>query len=226
MSGRVLYECTSCVAVMLSQVAQSLRASAVSSNLEAASTPMAVNRTIQQILDHAKSSGVLDCLCLCLETSGLSLISGSTNLLRAACESCRGIWSLIDAFELLSVKGNALFPLNSLRSHSLHRLDIKDCDEAPLHGTDFGEAIDAITKAFLKSKAIQVAIYFCLHQRHEIGLCAGVQVSILLLRSCMIYLCFLVVGGLSSYILLDYRLCESKLCEFNSHATFSIYCII
>ncbi|KAL0452258.1 UNVERIFIED_CONTAM: Serine/threonine-protein kinase TIO [Sesamum latifolium] len=181
-SGRVLYECTSCVAVMLSQVAHSLRASAVTSHPEAASAPSVVNRTVQQILDHAKSSGVLDCLCLCLESSGLSLISGSTNLLRAACEACRGIWSLIDAFEILSMKRSALFPLNALRSHSLLRLDINENDERPSHGTNPGEVIDVITTAFLKSKAIQVAVYFCLHQRHEIGLCAGMQ---LILRCCM-----------------------------------------
>lgn len=180
MSGRVLYECTSCVAVMLSQVTQSLKAFVVATNLEAASSPPPVNKTIQQILDHAKSSGVLNFFCMSLESSGLSLISGSTNLLRAACESCRGIWSLIYAFELLSQKGYVSFPLNSLRCHSLLRLDIKDSDEAPLYGRDLGEAIDSISRAFLKSKAIQVAIYFCLHQRHEIGLCSGVQVSILL----------------------------------------------
>ncbi|KAL8460630.1 hypothetical protein ACS0TY_032223 [Phlomoides rotata] len=137
---------------------------------------------LQKILDHAKSSGVLNCLCLCLESSGLSFISGSTNLLRSACESCRGIWSLIDAFELLSAKGNELFPLNSFRSHSLIRLAIKDCDEAPSYVTDLGETIDSITKAFLKSKAIQVAIYFCLHPCHEIGLSAGMQ---LILRCCI-----------------------------------------
>ncbi|KAL0340841.1 UNVERIFIED_CONTAM: Serine/threonine-protein kinase TIO [Sesamum radiatum] len=181
-SGRVLYECTSCVAVMLSQVAQSLRASAVTLHPEAASAPSVVNRTVQQILDNAKSSGVLDCLCLCLESSGLSLISGSTNLLRAACEACRGIWSLIDAFEILSMKQSAIFPLNALRSHSLIRLDINEHDERPSLGTNSGEVIDIITTAFLKSKAIQVAVYFCLHQRHEIGLCAGVQ---LILRCCM-----------------------------------------
>lgn len=218
MSGRVLYECTSCVAVILSQVAQSLRVSAVSSNLETTSTPVAANTTIQQILDHVKSSGVLNCLCLCLESSGLSLISGSTNLLRSACESCRGIWSIIDAFELLSAKGNTLFPLNSFRSHSLIRLDIKDCDEAPSYATDLGEAIDTIIKAFLKSKAIQVALYFCLHQRHEIGLSAGMQVSILLLHTtCTIYPCFSGIGGLSSYF---------GCCDFNSSATcFMLPCI-
>ncbi|KAK4403796.1 Serine/threonine-protein kinase TIO [Sesamum angolense] len=181
-TGRVLYECTSCVAVMLSQVAQSLRASAVTLHPEAASAPSVINRTVQQILDNAKSSGVLDCLCLCLESSGLSLISGSTNLLRAACEACRGIWSLIDAFEILSMKRSAIFPLNALRSHSLIRLDINEHDERPSLGTNSGEVTDIITTAFLKSKAIQVAVYFCLHQRHEIGLCAGVQ---LILRCCM-----------------------------------------
>ncbi|KAL7148444.1 hypothetical protein ABFS83_06G179000 [Erythranthe nasuta] len=181
-SGRVFFESTSCVAAMLSQVAQSLRASAVGSNPETASNPSVVNRTVQQILDHAKSSGVLDCLCLCLESSGSSLISGSTNLLRAACEACRGISSLIDAFELLSVERSLLFPLNSLRSPSLLRLDIKDHDERPTHGTISGEVTDVITKAFLKSKSIQVAIYFCLRQRNETGLSAGVQ---LILRCCL-----------------------------------------
>ncbi|KAL0403381.1 UNVERIFIED_CONTAM: Serine/threonine-protein kinase TIO [Sesamum radiatum] len=77
--------------------------------------------------------------------------------------------------KILSMKRSALFPLNALRSHSLLRLDINDNDERPSHGTNSGEVIDVITTAFLKSKAIQVAIYFCLHQRHEIGLCAGVQ---------------------------------------------------
>ncbi|CAA0833278.1 Serine/threonine-protein kinase TIO, partial [Striga hermonthica] len=180
--GRVLYEYTSCVAVILSQVAQSLRASAVASNPEAASTPFVVNKIAQQILDHAKSSGVIEYLCLSLETSGSSLISGSTSLLRTACESCRAIWSLVDAFELLSVKGSALFPLNTLRRNSPLKHDIRDNDEQQLHKTDSREMVEVITNAFLKSKSIQVAIFFCLHQRHEISLSSGLQ---LILRCCM-----------------------------------------
>ncbi|KAL3635049.1 hypothetical protein CASFOL_022103 [Castilleja foliolosa] len=175
MSARVLYECTSCIAVVLSQVAQSLRASA-------ASSPFVVNRTVQQVMDHAKSSGVVDCLCLCLEISGSSLISGSTSLLRAACESCRAIWSLIDAFELLSANGSALFPLNSLRSYSVLKPDSKDHDKQQSCKTDYQQVVEVITKSFLSSKSIQVAIFFCLHQRHEISLSAGLQ---LILRCCM-----------------------------------------
>ncbi|KAL3641597.1 hypothetical protein CASFOL_012412 [Castilleja foliolosa] len=181
MSARILYECTSCVAVVLSRVAQSLRASAVTSNPESASAPFVVNRTVQQIMDHAQSSGVLDCLCLCLETSGSSLISGSTSLLRAAFESCRAIWSLVDAFELLSANGSALFPLNSLRSYSL-KPESKDHDEQQSRKTDYQEVLEVITKSFLSSKSIQVAIFFCLHQRHEISLSAGLQ---LILRCCI-----------------------------------------
>ncbi|XP_073050015.1 serine/threonine-protein kinase TIO isoform X1 [Primulina eburnea] len=180
-SGRVFYESTSCVAIMLSQVSQSLRASAATSTPEAASAPSVVNKTLQQILVHAKSSDVVDYLCLCLESSGSSLVSGSTILLKAACEACRGIWSLIDAFELLSMRERPLFPLNSLRSHSLLRLDLKGRDEGFLHGSESGEVTDVITKAFLKSKAIQVAVFFCLRQRNEIGLCAVLQ---LVLRVC------------------------------------------
>ncbi|XP_073301385.1 serine/threonine-protein kinase TIO-like isoform X2 [Primulina huaijiensis] len=180
-SGRVLYECTSCVAIMLSQVAQSLRASSATSTPEAASAPSVVNKTLQQILVHAKSSDVVDYLCLCLESSGSSLISGSTTLLKAACEACRGIWSLIDAFELLSMRERSLFPLNSLRGHSTLRLDLKGREEGFFHASESREVTDVITKAFLKSKSIQVAVFFCLRQRNEIFLGAVLQ---LVLRVC------------------------------------------
>ncbi|KAM7463574.1 hypothetical protein LguiA_031695 [Lonicera macranthoides] len=174
-SGRVLYESTACITVMLSRVAQGLKASAVSFP--------EVNETLKQIMDHAKTSGVTDLLCLCLATSGSSLISGSSNLLRAACEACRAVWSLIDAFEILTHKENAyLFPLFALRSHSLLRLDIRGQDRGSWVGTDSTKAVDVVTRAFLKSKAIQVAIYYCLHQRLEATLCAGTQ---LILRCCL-----------------------------------------
>lgn len=173
-----MYECTSCIAVILSEVAHSLKASAAASSPEAGSASSVVNKTLKQILDHARTSGVVHHLCLCLESSGTSRISGSSIFLRVACEACRGIWSLIDALEVLSVKGSAIFPLNYLRSHSLVRLDIKDHDKDPWNSTDSEEIVDVITKAFLRSKAIQVAMYFCLHQRRDRGLSAAVQVKL------------------------------------------------
>lgn len=168
-------ESTACVAVLLSKVAQGLKASNSGSGPEVVCAP---NEILRKILDHAKTSGLVDHLCLCLATSGASLISGSSILLRAACEACRALWSLIESFEILFVKENTyLFPLNAFRSHSLLRLDIRDHEKGSLQGSDSTKVVDAVTRAFLKSNAIQVSIYYCLHQRHEAALSSCIQVS-------------------------------------------------
>ncbi|KAG8649975.1 serine/threonine-protein kinase TIO [Manihot esculenta] len=181
-SGRVLYEASACITVVLSRVAQGLQATSLNSSPEAVSTPV-MSETMKRILDHAKTCGLVEHLCLSLATSGSSLISGSSNMLRAACEACRAIWSLIDAVETLFMKSNVYsFPLNALWSHSLTRLEIRDQERGSLTGTDSSRIIDAVTRAFLKSKAVQVAIYYCLHQRLEAVLSASIQ---LLSRCCL-----------------------------------------
>ncbi|KGN49838.2 serine/threonine-protein kinase TIO [Cucumis sativus] len=180
LSGDVVCESTACVAVLLSKVAQGLKASNSGSGPEVVCAP---NEILRKILDHAKTSGLVDHLCLCLATSGASLISGSSILLRAACEACRALWSLIESFEILFVKENTyLFPLNAFRSHSLLRLDIRDHEKGSLQGSDSTKVVDAVTRAFLKSNAIQVSIYYCLHQRHEAALSSCIQI---LLRCCL-----------------------------------------
>ncbi|KAK9272765.1 hypothetical protein L1049_003142 [Liquidambar formosana] len=182
-SGRVLYESSACITILLSRVSRGLKESASTLAPEGASAPSAMNETLKQILEHAITSGLVDHLCMCLATSGSSLISGSSNLLRAACEACRAIWSLIDALEILFVKENAyMFPLYSMWSHSLLRLDIRDHDRASMVGKESAKIVDALTRAFLKSKAIQVAIYYCLHQRLEAAVSAGIQ---LISRCCL-----------------------------------------
>ncbi|XP_055827589.1 serine/threonine-protein kinase TIO [Solanum dulcamara] len=169
-SGRVLSESTGCIAAMLFRVTQALKVS---------SSPPTLIGTLKELLDHASNSGIADLLILCLATSG----SGSSNLLRAAAEACRALWLLVDAFELLSLRENRYyFPISSLRSPSLHRLDIKDHERGPLLGGDSTKIIDAMTKAFLRSKAVQLAVYYCLHQRLEASICGGVQ---LVLRCCL-----------------------------------------
>ncbi|EPS72465.1 hypothetical protein M569_02293, partial [Genlisea aurea] len=181
-SGRVLNECTACVGVMLSLVANCIRASFVGTDAETDASPVSssANKIALRIFDHAKSSGILDCLCLCLESSGSCLLSGSTSLLRSACEACSGIWSLLEASEILSGKASAVFPINIFRNPPIPRLDSNG-----RHGvetTQSEEVTDVVTKAFLKSRAIQVAVYSCLHQRHEVGLNAALQ---LILRCCI-----------------------------------------
>jgi fused-like protein len=174
MCGRVLYESSACITIMLSRIAQGLKASHVSSVPEAVS---ALDETLKRILDHAKTSGLVDHLCLCLANSGSSLISGSSSMLRAACEACRAIWLLIDALETLSIKESPLlFPLNALRSHSLVRLGTREHEGGSFVGADSAKVVDVVTRAFVTSKAIQVAIYYCLHQRFEAAMSAAIQV--------------------------------------------------
>ncbi|XWS08043.1 hypothetical protein CRYUN_Cryun41cG0043600 [Craigia yunnanensis] len=173
-SGRVFSESCACITTILARVAQGLKG---------VSSPSVVNESLKQILDHAVMSRLVDHLCLCLATSGSSLSSGSTNMLPAACEACRAIWSLMDALEIFFLNKNPnLFPLDALRSHSLVRLDIKDHALGLLAGTESAKVLDAVTRAFVRSKAVQFAIVHCLHQRVEPALSAAIQI---LSRCCL-----------------------------------------
>lgn len=168
---------------MLSRVALGLKKSLVAGGAEVGSVPSSSDEVPKQILGHAKTSGVADLLSLCLVASGTSLIAGSSNILRAACEACRAMWALINGLEILFTKGHVyLFPLQTFWSHSLHRLDIGEHESGSMLGMESMKIVDAVAKALLKSKAMQVAIYYCLHQRLEFALSAAIQV--LLTFSC------------------------------------------
>ncbi|KAK9665281.1 hypothetical protein RND81_14G102200 [Saponaria officinalis] len=172
-SGRVLYESTSCVAIMLNQVSSSTKECGVSE------PPEAID--IKKILDHAKTSGLVNHLCMCLATAGTGLTS-SPSFQRSASEGCKALWFLIDAMENLSNQVKPwIFPLTLYQSHSLVRLDIKELDWSPDSGTDSKKIIEALTKTFLKAKPVFVAIYYCLRQRNEAVLLAAIQ---LLVRCC------------------------------------------
>ncbi|XP_071693687.1 serine/threonine-protein kinase TIO [Rutidosis leptorrhynchoides] len=176
-SGRVLYESIACITIIASRAAQSLKASLATKHAE-----VAING-LKEILDHAKTAGVADTLLSCLVTCGTSLMSGSSNLLRAACEACRAIWSLIDAFEIQLTNDNIhVFPLTSMYSHSLDRLNIKADECGPLIGTDSEKIVELVTRAFLRSKPVQVALYYCLRQRLEAAWSSGIQI---ILRCCL-----------------------------------------
>ncbi|XP_076931409.1 serine/threonine-protein kinase TIO-like [Bidens hawaiensis] len=176
-SGRLLSESIACITVIVSRAAQGLKASLGSNRVD-----MAING-LKEILDHAKSSGVSDILLSHLVACGTSLMSGSSNLLRLACEASRAIWSLIDAFEILSTKENAhVFPLSSMHSPSLDRLNINGDDSEPLIGIESEKIVDGVTRGFLRSKALQVAFYYCLRQRLEAAWSSAIQI---ILRCCL-----------------------------------------
>ncbi|XP_071702240.1 serine/threonine-protein kinase TIO-like isoform X2 [Rutidosis leptorrhynchoides] len=176
-SGRLLYESVACIRIIISGVAQGLKASMAIKHAEVA------KNTLKEILDQAKASGVIDALLSCLVTCGASLMSGSSNLLRAACEACEAIWSLIDAFEIQSIKENApVFPLSSMYTRSSEMNNIKGDEGGPLTGTDSEKIIEAVTEAFLRSEAIRVAIFYCLRQCLVTSWSSVIQI---ILRCCM-----------------------------------------
>ncbi|WJX17387.1 non-specific serine/threonine protein kinase [Trifolium repens] len=175
-SGRVLYESSACITVILSKVSQVLRSSQVSGS-------ETLNVTANRIIEHAKTSGLVDHLCQCLATSGSSLIAGSSNMLRAASEARRAAWSLINALDTLFNKKSAiLFPISALPSHLLKRTEIMDHRQDPLYDEESTKMVDAVTRAFLRSKTVQVAVYYCFHQRIESATICGLQ---LLSRCCL-----------------------------------------
>ncbi|GAB2249639.1 hypothetical protein Droror1_Dr00012998 [Drosera rotundifolia] len=169
-TGNVLYESTACISIMLSQV---LRAPPTST----------MNDALKQVLDHAKSTGLVDQLCLSLSISGTSLISGSLDFLSAASEACKAIWLLIGALESSALKEyDYTFPLDSFHSHSPACLDIKVHDGTSIIGPESQKVINSITRAFLTSKPVQVAIYYCVRQHVETIVSAVFQI---LLRCCI-----------------------------------------
>ncbi|KHG24620.1 Serine/threonine-protein kinase 36 [Gossypium arboreum] len=182
-SGRVFSESCACITTILVRVSQGLRACSSTQAPKGIASPSVINESLKQILDHAVTSHLVDHLCLCLATSGASLSSGSTNMLLAACEACRAIWSLMDAHEIFFMKENpSLFPLDALWSHSLARLDIRDHARGWLAGTEAAKVVDAVTRAFVRSKSVQFAIVNCLHQRVEPALSAAIHI---LSRCCL-----------------------------------------
>ncbi|XP_010536320.1 PREDICTED: serine/threonine-protein kinase TIO isoform X2 [Tarenaya hassleriana] len=171
-NGRILYESCACIRVMLSRVAQDLKSS---------STPSACSTdgVSKQILEHANMSRMVDQLCLCLASSGSSLTSGSLNMLPSSCEACRAIWILIDASETLFINENVnLFPLDAFHGHGFSQLDPRNSEWGPLSE----KIVETVTRAFLRSKQVQVAVSHCLRQRVEAPLGAAIQ---LLSRCCL-----------------------------------------
>ncbi|XP_068647491.1 serine/threonine-protein kinase TIO-like isoform X2 [Aristolochia californica] len=171
-SGRVLYETTACVAVMLTRVALGLKAFVSSENGISAHSP--VREISEEILSNARTSGIVDLLCNCLITLGSGLMSGSSSLFPAAREACKALWALMDAQGILAMQGHShLFPLNSLHSHA-H--DGRVEHQGLLLESNWGKLVETVGRAFLKSKALQVAICYCLQQGVESSLAAAIQI--------------------------------------------------
>ncbi|KAJ4802332.1 Serine/threonine-protein kinase 36 [Rhynchospora pubera] len=152
-SGRLAYEATACLAVMLNRVTLGLK-----SNISTKGQKP-VDNALLNILDHAyNSSQFLALLFQCLAGCGSATNNEPSNLVPAACESCKVIWYLIYAMEIMSLNdGHILFPLACWRRPGQDSL------------TDLRSArlVDVVSKALLSSRQMQIALYNCLHNGLE-----------------------------------------------------------
>jgi len=162
---------------MLSRVALGLKTLLSTEGPGKISAPSYVEQALIQITDNAKTSGLVEIMSECLIISGSSLISGSSNMVPAACEACKAIWYFIEALEIISVKGQVqVFPLNFSRQLSLYQPEDRVQNQGPPTDTEAVKTTDKLGKAFLGSKEMQVAIYYCFHNGLESALHAALQV--------------------------------------------------
>ncbi|KAG0484239.1 hypothetical protein HPP92_008318 [Vanilla planifolia] len=181
-SGRILYESTACIGVMLTRVALGLKTSMPVDVPEKVSSSVEV---LFQIIDHARTSGLVEALCECLVVAGSSLISGSSNMVPAACEACKAIWFLIDALETISLKQETyLFPLNDAPYDALSQTNMNVKQQNVIY-SEANSIVEMVRKSVLQSKSMQVAFYYCFHNGLESALHAGLQLMSRLSMSCM-----------------------------------------
>ncbi|KAL6896827.1 hypothetical protein ACP4OV_007399 [Aristida adscensionis] len=191
-SGRISRESTACLALMLSRVISGLKASMSSEG------PKPVEESLLKIIDHARRSQLLELLCECLITSGSDILSGSTNMVPAACEACKAIWYLAHAVDIMSISTQHFsFPLaNSWRQvHSKPNSKIED--QSSMTDLNSTNLINIFVKSFLASRPMQVAVYHCLHNGLESAIHACLQ---LISRSCLqnVSFCTIVCRPLNS----------------------------
>lgn len=176
-SGRIYYQSTSCIPVMLSRVVLGLKTLLSNDGPEKVAVPSLTEEVFIQIVDSARTSKLVATMCECLINSGSSLISGSSNMVPAACEACKVIWYVIEAVEIISVKGQTqVFPLNSLRQHSEHQADDKENNQGRPADIEAVKTVGIIGDTFLGSKEMQVAIYYCFYNGLESTRLAALQV--------------------------------------------------
>lgn len=170
-SGRIHYETTACIAIMLYHATSELKQSTSYESTK----PM--ERFLLQMVDCASESSVFQLLLECLTISGASLMSGSSNMVPAACEACKAIWCLINAVEIIFAKEQTyVFPLVYSRRQLSLQPDIMEYEQSLKLHKEPVKVITRLVKLFVESKAIQVAIYYSFHNGLESALYATLQV--------------------------------------------------
>ncbi|XP_042389024.1 serine/threonine-protein kinase TIO-like isoform X1 [Zingiber officinale] len=170
-SGRIHYEATASIVIMLYRAISELKQS---TSYEGAK-PM--ERFLLQMVDCASESSVFQHLLECLTISGTSFMSGSSNMVPAACEACKAIWCLINAVETIFAKEQTYaFPLVYSRRQLSLQPDIMEYEQSLKLHKEPVKVISRLVKLFVESKAIQVAVYYSFHNGLESALYATLQI--------------------------------------------------
>lgn len=156
---------------MLSRVISGLKASMSSEG------PKPVEESLLKIIDHGKRSQLLELLCEGLITSGSDIISGSTNMVPAACEACKAIWYLAHAVDIMTISAHHFsFPLANSWQQAHSKLGGKLQETDSMEASISNNLINTFVKSFLASHPMQVAVYHCLHNGLESAIHASLQV--------------------------------------------------
>ncbi|BBN17969.1 fused [Marchantia polymorpha subsp. ruderalis] len=189
-SGRVLYDSTSCVSVLLTRVVSGLTSILTpeqgeeGENLGGAAS--AEGQIMAQIIGQAKAVGTADHLCSCLSATGTNLISASSTSAPVAGEACKGLWALISGLNLTNGKGDLRhgFPLAVLKGYAETWADDKKLEDESFKPEEGSSGvIEMVTDSISKSKSMQVAVCYALLHGSDNALSAVMQV---LLRCCVL----------------------------------------
>ncbi|KAI5058935.1 hypothetical protein GOP47_0025254 [Adiantum capillus-veneris] len=196
-SGRVLYEATACVTLLLTRLALGLAkliSTGAHRNDEAASQE---GNIMSQIVGQAKSLDTMEQLCLCLTIAGSNIGSGAGSSAPVAAEACKAIWGLISALNVISTRGQKQnFPLAQIRANREVKPDGMESMESRTESA-IKPQIEQVAEALMKSRDIQVAVCYALLHGSESGLSSVIQI---LLRCCQMSprVCD-VLSGISQY---------------------------
>ncbi|XP_024378756.1 serine/threonine-protein kinase TIO isoform X1 [Physcomitrium patens] len=181
-SGRVLYESTSCVAVLLTRIATGLAtlvASGADGTENVGGAATVEGQTMTQIITQAKVHNIADHLCSCLGATGSNLISGASTSAPVAGEAYKALWALMTSMKLASGKGEQKqgFPLAALRGFSENWADDKKGEQEGSRSDDGASGvIETVTDCIAKSKGVQVAGSYALLHGSDAALSATIQV--------------------------------------------------
>ncbi|KAH7292834.1 hypothetical protein KP509_28G000900 [Ceratopteris richardii] len=181
-SGRVVYEATSCVTLLLTRLTlglSKLMSSGTQRLDEAANQEGAL---ISQIIGQAKSLDIMDQLCLCLTGAGSHIAAGVVSSAPVAAEACKAIWGLLSALNIVATRGvKQSFPLTlSQTRNRLKTGGIEISSDLKIENAIKAE-IERFTELLMKSRDMQVSICYALMHGSESGLSSVIQI---LLQCC------------------------------------------